>query len=425
MCTSTTATASLAVSRVVLLAALLPTATCAGKALPGSAKPRQAVATLATLPAPTIFLHSAAGLMQHKARWQADPQHPEPALVRLLDDASKAMRETPFSVTDKAVLPPSGDKHDYLSLAPYAWPDPAKPGGLPYLFRDGQINPERDTIPDHTYFSRLAALTETLGLAYYFTADEAYAQQAARLLRTFFIAPATRMNPHLNYGQVVPGKEGGRPSGIVDSAPIARLIDGVQLLGASKSWPDEDRQALEGWFRAYLLWLRESDLGRKEGQARNNHGTWYDVQVATLALATAQPEVASEVLAFGRKRRVGREIEPDGRQPEELRRTRSWHYAVFNLQAFVALANLGQRAGVDLWRYQTPDGRSLRKAIDWLIPFALGKQAWTSQDLDGMKPAALWPIVREAAAVLHDRRLGETAAALGQDPGARLLLFLE
>ena len=75
--------------------------------------------------------------------------------------------------------------------------------------------------------------------------------------------------------------------------------------------------------------------------------------------------------------KCGRELEPDGRQPEELQRTRSWHYAIFNLQAFVALANLGDAAGVDLWRYQTPDGRSIRKAINWLLPFALGQQQAT------------------------------------------------
>ena len=84
------------------------------------------------------------------------------------------------------------------------------------------------------------------------------------------------------------------------------------------------------------------------------------------------------MLLFSRKRRIGREIEPDGSQPEELGRTRSWHYCVFNLRAFVELASLGDRAGVNLWLYTTPDGRSLRKAIDWLLPYALGQKpcAW-------------------------------------------------
>lgn len=374
---------------------------------------------------PRVFLHAPETLARHKLRWNADRQHPEPALSRLFDDARKALHERPFSVTEKSATPPSGDKHDYLSLAPYAWPDPGKPDGLPYLNRDGEVNPERDSIPDHQYFSRLAALTETLGLAYFFTDDESYARHAALLLRTFFVDPATRMNPNLKFAQGVRGKEDGRPAGIIDTVPIARLVDGVGLLRGGKSLSKQDQESLDDWFRDYLSWLRDSDHGRKEGQSKNNHGTWYDVQVVSLALATGQVDLAREVLEFSHKRRIGREIEPDGRQPEELRRSRSWHYAVYNLQAFVALANLGDRIGVDLWRYQTPDGRSIRKAIEWLIPFALDKQVWPAPNIDGIKVEELWPVVREAADRLHDARLLEAASSLGEKADDRLPLFLE
>lgn len=375
--------------------------------------------------APRIFLHAPEALARHKARWIADRPHPERALARLLDDARKALAERPFSVTEKIVLPPSGDKHDYLSLAPYAWPDPRRPDGLPYITRDGQINPERDSIPDHAYFSRIVALTETLGLAYYFTVDETFARYAALLLRTFFIEPATCMNPNLNFAQGVRGKENGRAAGIIDTAGIARLVDGVGLLLDSPSFSEEDRNGLRGWFRDYLTWLRESDLGRREGQAKNNHGTWYDVQVVSLALATGQVDLARETLQFGHKRRIGRQIDPDGSQPEELQRTKSWHYSIYNVQAFVALANLGDRAGVDLWHYQTPDGRSIRKALDYLIPFALGDKPWTTEEIGGLKPEALWPIVREAAFRLQDAKLAQAAASLGEHQEDRLLLFVE
>jgi len=145
----------------------------------------------------------------------------------------------------------------------------------------------------------------------------------------------------------------------------------------------------------------------------------------SLALATGQVDLARETLELSRKRRIGREIETDGRQPEELRRTRSWHYAIYNLQAFVALAGLGDRVGVDLWHYQTPDGRSIRKAIEWLIPFAQGKQPWTTPSIDGMKTEELWPILREAGECLHDTHLLEAASSLGGKDSDRLWLFLE
>ena len=233
------------------------------------------------------------------------------------------------------------------------------------------------------------------------------------------------MNPNLNFAQGVRGKESGRAAGIIDTAAIARLVDWVGLLFDSKSLLQTDRDGLLAWFRDYLAWLRESELGRREGQAKNNHGTWYDVQTVSLALFTGQIELAREILQFSHKRRVGRQIEPDGRQAEELQRTKSWHYSVYNLQAFVALANLGDRAGVDLWHYQTPDGRSIRKAIAWLIPFALGEKPWATPEIGGFKSEALWPILREAASRLQDAQLAESAARLGSRQDDRLWLLVE
>jgi hypothetical protein len=68
-----------------------------------------------------------------------------------------------------------------------------------------------------------------------------------------------------------------------------------------------------------------------------------------------------------------------------LHRPRPWHYAVHNLEAMVSLANLGARAGVDLWHYEAPDGRSIAKAIAWLVPFALGTTPWPAASSARMK----------------------------------------
>jgi hypothetical protein len=372
--------------------------------------------------APRIFLHDPALLLQEKARWRAERKM-DPAVTGLLEEAAQALREKPFSVVDKTVLPPSGDKHDYLSLAPYYWPSPQ--GGLPYVMRDGEINPERDSIPDHRAFARICRLAETLGLAYFLTDEDKYAAHAALLLRTFFVAPATRMNPSLRFAQGVRGKEDGRASGIIDTAPIVTLVEGLGLLETSRSLTQADRNGLSAWMHDYLTWLQESELGRKEGRAGNNHGTWYDVQVVTLALATGRIDLGSETLSFARKRRIGRQIEPEGRQPEELRRTRAWHYCNFNLRALVLLASMGERVGVDLWHYQTPDGRSIRKAIDWLVPFALGEKPWALREVGGVKTEELAPILRQAARALKDDELAAAAAKLGRNRSDYLWLWLD
>ncbi|MCW2338229.1 hypothetical protein M2337_002462 [Sphingobium sp. B2D3A] len=66
-------------------------------------------------------------------------------------------------MVDKGNVPPSGDLHDYMSIAPYWWPDPSAPDGKPYVRKDGRVNPERTTADyDLSALSRMSADVETL-----------------------------------------------------------------------------------------------------------------------------------------------------------------------------------------------------------------------------------------------------------------------
>src|ERR1700741_327346 len=81
----------------------------------------------------------------------AQSASPSPAVAALIKQADDALRTGPFSVMEKKLTPPSGDKHDYMSVGPYWWPDPSKPNGLPYIRKDGQVNPERYAIKDDEF----------------------------------------------------------------------------------------------------------------------------------------------------------------------------------------------------------------------------------------------------------------------------------
>ena len=385
--------------------------------LPGFAAPIAAQTQANKL---RVFLLDSSQLQANRVKVQEGDTNLVSAVNRLKEDARKALKAGPFSVVDKAITPPSGDKHDYMSQAPYFWPNPATSNGLPYIRKDGERNPEINKISDHKRQNEMIEAVETLALAYYFVGDEAYAAKATSLLRTWYLEPATRMNPNLQFGQGIPGVNTGRGIGLIETAGLPRVVDAIGLLHGSKAWTAADQRGLEKWYAEFLDWMQTSRHGKDEAAAKNNHGTYYDVQVASFALFLGKKDLAKEVLEAARQKRIAAQIEPDGRQPLELARTKSWGYSVMNLRGLMNLARLGESAGVDLWHFETSDGRSLRKALDYLVPFAFEEANWPHQQIGGWSPEGLYPLIRIAAVKMPESKDAERLEKIpAVDPAAR------
>ena len=216
-----------------------------------------------------------------------------PAYKQLLKDADKSLTFGPVSVMEKTNNPPSGNKHDYMSLAPYFWPDPSKPNGLPYLRKDGETNPEVKEYKDKDYLPTLCEAVYTLSLANYFSEENKYALHAIKLLQVWFLDTATKMNPNLNFGQAIKGQNTGRGAGLIDTRHFVKLIDGINLLKQSGKLSTKDFSALQSWFTEFLNWMQTSKVGKEEMNAKNNHGVWYDAQRISMALFTNQNELAN------------------------------------------------------------------------------------------------------------------------------------
>ncbi len=396
---------------------LLALAVCACVSAPAAAVAVIASLAMATVSVsqtkpPASLLLDRAYLQDAKAGAAKGDAAITSAIAALEAEAKKALALAPMSVIDKGMTPPSGDKHDYVSQAPYWWPDPSKPDGKPYIRKDGERNPEISQITDRDNLGRLGEAVSTLALAYAYTGRKEYALHAAKLTRAWFLDPATRMNPHLRYGQYIPGINEGRGIGIIETRNLPELLDGLLLISSSPAWTKADDDGLQAWMRAYLTWLVESPHGREEGKNGNNHETWYDVQVAGLALYTGQFDLARRTVD-GAKARIAAQFEPDGRQPRELERTRSWHYSQFNLAAFMDLATLGQRVGVDLWSYRTADGRSIRQGVDCLLPYAAGEKTWPFDEITPFTPGTVHHILRRAAVAWREPKYAALANRIG------------
>jgi hypothetical protein len=359
--------------------------------------------------APRVFSLSVATLQTLRREARDSQAATDPAIAQLRNEADAALKQEPLSVTEKSSTPPSGDKHDYLSLAPYWWPDPDKPNGLPYIRHDGKTNPEIEKVQDHKNFDKVIAKTHTLALAYYIFGDELYAEHATRLLRTWFLDPQRRMNPNLEFAQGIPGIKPGRGTGLIETRGLYRLVDAIGLLAGCKSWTAADQEGIEDWFAKFLDWMQNSQNGRDEAAAKNNHGTYYDVQVVSLALFVGKTKVAKEVLEAAREKRIALQIESDGRQPLELERTKALGYSTMNLAGLFELAQLGDCADVELWNFQTSDGRSIQKALAYLVPFVSGQEKWPYPQIVQYQVEEISPLLVVAAVKFKEPRYKDLA----------------
>ena len=331
------------------------------------------------------------------------------AYQQLLIDAEECLTEGPYTVISKSKTPPSGNKHDYMSMGPYWWSNPETPDGLPYIRRDGERNPERLLITDREYLRKLTNAVETLGLAYYFSKEEKYAEHAALLLRVWFLDEATLMNPHLNYGQGVPGITDGRPYGLIETSAFVGMLDGVRLLESSNLWTNDDNNALKAWFTKFFEWKHTSAIGIAERSTLNNHGTWYDAQSIAIALYIGKDDIAKQIASEQSAARLRSQIMPDGSQPHELARADAWSYSTMNLRGFFTIATMAEKVDVDIWNVANDEGKPyMQTALEFLIPTFEDSSRWEySQLSDRFDRGTMLNLLQRAAIAYNEPHYAE------------------
>ena len=298
------------------------------------------------------------------------------AVNQFEDEAARYLRMEPLYVTEKSIVPPSGDKRDYMTLSPYWWPDPEKEGGLPYVRRDGERNPEVYNYPERENTNLLGEAVRALALLYHVTGSEDYAKKCSELIREWFSNPERGMNPNMNYAQGIPGRAAGRGAGIIDARRFSYAVAVVPLLRGSMFWSKEDDKAIRKWSEEFLKWMAESENGQKELMAKNNHGLWYDAIRLMHLLNLERRDEMVEVVKSSLLPRLDSQIAEDGSLPKELERTLSLHYSTFALEAIAVAGSLTEFADESVWSYRTSDGRSLEQVLEYLAPYYENPDKW-------------------------------------------------
>lgn len=321
---------------------------------------------------------------------------------RILHAANAALAEAPVTITASSSPRSSGGAHDFYSEGDYWWPDPAHPGG-PYIQRDGLTNPD-NFVAHRRALVRFSVQVPALVAAWKISGERRYAEHAAAHLRAWFIDPATRLNPNLQYAQAISGRSTGRGIGIIDTVHLVEVARAIEVLQTGDVLTADEQVQIKRWFTDYLQWLTTSKNGQDERDARNNHGSCWLLQVAAFAHLTGN----QQLLAYARDRYktvlLPTQLAADGSLPLELKRTKPYGYALFDLEALAALCQILSTPEDNLWTYATPDGRSIAKAVAWMVPYIRDKRLWP------LPPDVMydkeWPM-RQTSLLFAGRALGK------------------
>jgi len=325
--------------------------------------------------------------------------------ARILAAANAALAREPITIAAFHARFSEGGPHDFYSNGDYWWPDPAKTNGLPYIQRDGESNP--DNFNQHRRcLAQLRDAVAALGAAYTITGDDRYAAKAAELLRVFFLDPDTRMNPNLQYAQAIPGRTPGRGTGIIDTLHLAEVPVAIQAMQDSPAFPPATLSGLKAWFHEYAEWMATSKNGQEEAATSNNHAVAFFLQLAVFARFTGDEAKLAECRRRFKEVFVAKQMAADGSFPAELKRTKPYGYSIFQLDNMATLCQVLSTESENLWLFSLPDGRGIRKAMQFLYPFLADKSQWPRkpdvQAWDG------WP-ARQPSLLFAGLALGEPA----------------
>lgn len=293
---------------------------------------------------------------------------------QVLKEAVWALQQEPITVTASTSPRSAGGRHDFFSEGDYWWPNPQFPDS-PYIQKDGMTNPD-NFVAHRLAMIRFSRIMGALASAWKITGDQKYVLQAMKHCRAWFLDTATLMNPNLLYAQAIKGRHTGRGIGIIDTI---HFMEVVQALMAMQDASNMDKTVLTGvknWFSQYLDWLTTHKYGKDEMNAANNHGTCWVMQVAAFAKFAGN----ESLMDFCRDRYktvlLPNQMAADGSFPQELRRTKPYGYSLFNLDAMTTVCRILSTKEDNLWTFQTPDGRSMKKGVEFLYPYVADKSKW-------------------------------------------------
>ena len=291
-----------------------------------------------------------------------------------IDRADKMLNEKPVTVTAASSKRSAGGRHDFFSQADYFWPDP-KDSNAPFIQKDGESYP--GVFSDHRHaMIRMSDLTATLTSAWLLTGKKKYANAALQHLNAWFVDTTTRMNPNMLYAQAVWGKYTGRNYGLIDAYHLVEVAQSAKILIGHKVIPEAQALKIKEWFSQFLSWMMTHPYGVDEMNTKNNHSTCWVATAASMASLVGDKTVLKMCIDRFKTILLPSQMAENGSFPLEIKRTKPYGYSLFNIDAFCNVAEILSTPEDNLWTFQTPDGKSLKKGMEYIFPFIKDKTSW-------------------------------------------------
>lgn len=261
-----------------------------------------------------------------------------------IKEANQILNDKPVTVTNKNKYFGS-NKHNYSSIAPYWWPNPENPEGE-YIFRDGVVNPEVSDY-DVASLDDMCKRLRVLSIAFFLTEKEEYYQAYLKQLRAWFINRRTYMTPQLEYAQVIKGhnRNKGSGAGLVTVDNFHTVLESFRLVDMIKPVDRRTKRKTVNWFSQFLNWMLCSDLGSTARKGNSNIALLYDVAALDIALFVDNKEVVKYLSDEFRRKRLEKQIKPDGSQPNELSRSKAFSYSIYNLTHIIDFCIIQESTG--------------------------------------------------------------------------------
>jgi hypothetical protein len=194
--------------------------------------------------------------------------------------------------------------------------------------------------------------TTLLGLAYFLTGSDDYADQAVEMIRHHFVNPKTALSPDDLYDSPLHGQ-------------VYQLLDAMQMVQGFLY--DHELPQLREWFTNYLQHFEQ--VGKSDRESKNHSGLYYDIENMAVSHFVRDESRMAQIWKRAQER-LSQQISSNGNFLPELIQKGSpqcEHNQLYMLQGWWTLSRLFSNAmGESLW---TAEKEALCRASLYSIPY--------------------------------------------------------